>query len=127
MQTSEITIKLINETLSETLDAFESELKKLERQEKKIPKERETIKSLKPLLEFTETSIRCAQFIENISLLLEDAPKLAYCHLADKQYDEFKNDKKELFAASCGSTPYGVGCTLYNSSLDFCCLLCVYG
>lgn len=118
MQTSEITIKLINETLSETLDAFESELKKLERQEKKIPKERETIKSLKPLLEFTETSIRCAQFIENISHLLEDAPKLACCHLADKQYDEFKNDKKELLDTSKLFERYRFLFNIYNKLID---------
>lgn len=96
MKTKEITVRFINETLCETLDAFEKELTKLEHKKNEIPDRRDTLASLKPLAEFTEISLRCAQLIESISLLFEDATKQACFHIANGEYDKFKKDKKQL-------------------------------
>ena len=92
----EPTIKLINETLSETLDAFEMELLTLECQKREIPDEMDTLGSIRPFAEFTLTAAKCAQFIESIRVLTEDAVKMACIHLKDNELDEFKKDKEEL-------------------------------
>ena len=118
MTTNEITMKTINETLSETIDAFEKELKKLEHHRIEMPEVTDTLESLKPLIEFTDSSLKCAQFIEAISKLIEDAPILAYSHLGNKEFDKFKEDKKQLLETNKLYERYRYLFNIYDKLLD---------
>ena len=98
--------------------SFEKELKKLEHHRIEMAEVTDTLESLKPLIEFTDSSLKCAQFIEAISKLIEDAPILAYSHLGNKEFDKFKEDKKQLLETNKLYERYRYLFNIYDKLLD---------
>ena len=118
MTRKEITVELINETLNETMDTFEKELHTLELLKPKVSKGTDSFTALPHLVKFTEKVMKCAQIIESLSALFEDAPKLACIHLTDNEFDKFREGQKELAVTNKLYERYRRLFNIYSSLLE---------
>lgn len=96
MTTEYMTIEEINERIKNNLQPISELLVTLFSMKDKLPKERKTYSEVKSYAEFTKTSLECLVLLDEGNKLFEKAAFIAVKHFESKDYDKFKEDKKQL-------------------------------
>lgn len=96
MNTEYTTIKEINETIDARLQPISEILETMSLLKKQIVTDRKTYEEIKIYAEFTKASLDCLTLLDEGNKLFDKATHIALHHLENKEYDKFREDKKQL-------------------------------